>query len=429
VPDAPHEVVFEKLTAGWPTLSPAAFRPRAPPHRQDSGRRLPNHGKVDVTLLTQPYRGSGASTQTFLATALGDPGVDDVLIVVAWIRESGMSLLVPGLEALRQRGGTARLLFGVDLKGTSRQGVELARRHFTQAYAVHDPSGRTFHPKLYLAKGATIGYALVGSSNLTAGGLWHNYESGLSATFDPSREPGLADSIEGYAQRLLDDRAICKRVTRRVFDRLVRENWLADEAADRRHRREDRAPREGGRGAPSGSALFTASNADKRGRPAPTTPSVSTRRVPKRTRRGLATAPDSWGKPLGTADAQQLAYGHPTGYVELTHVPRDQDAATFFRTVFFAGERWRRGSGPGKATETATIEADVEIDGHRLGSHRLVVAYRPHRRERGRATTVLRWGDALLAELRRRDVSGRYILIERADLGAYRIQITPDEPD
>ena len=382
-----------------------------------------------VTLLTQPYRDSGASTQTFLGTALGDTGVDDVLIVVAWIRESGMSLLVPGLEALRQRGGTARLLFGVDLKGTSRQGVELARRHFTRTYAVHDPSGRTFHPKLYLAKGANVGYALVGSSNLTAGGLWHNYESGLSATFHPSREPGIADSIEGYAQRLLDDRAICKRVTREVFDRLIREDWLADEASDRRHRREDRAPRSGGRGTPPGSVLFTASNAEKRGRPAPTTPSVSRRRVSKRTRRGLATARDSWSKPLGAADAQQLQHGHPTGYVELTHVPRDQDPATFFRTVFFAGERWLQGSGPGPPTQTATIEADVEMDGHRLGGHRLVVAYRPHRRARGRATTVLRWGEALLAELRRRNASGGYILIERADLGAYRIRITPDEPD
>ena len=81
---------------------------------------------MNLQVLTQPYRDSG-SGQTFLSTALEDARVKEVLIVTAWIRESGLNLLIPGLEALRQRRGRSRLLFGVDLQGTSQQAVKLAK--------------------------------------------------------------------------------------------------------------------------------------------------------------------------------------------------------------------------------------------------------------------------------------------------------------
>ena len=42
---------------------------------------------------------------------------------------------------------------------------------------------------MYLALGERVGYALIGSNNLTAGGLWHNYETGVVAIFDPRRSP------------------------------------------------------------------------------------------------------------------------------------------------------------------------------------------------------------------------------------------------
>lgn len=382
---------------------------------------------VDLKVLAQPYREVVSAGQTFMTTALGDEGVSQLLIVTAWVRQSGMELLVPSLEALRQRGGTARLLFGVDLQGTSRHGVDLARQHFTTAYAVHDPSGRTFHPKMYLAVGERVGYALIGSNNLTAGGLWHNYEGAVMAIFDPRREPGISEGIQSYAKRLLDDHAICKRVTQRVYDRLVAEGWLADEARDRRRRNEDRPVGFSRRRSGSG-PLFAASQVQKRGRPAPIRADSSQRRVASRTRRRLATAPDSWWKRLGAGDAQRPPSGNQTGNVTLTDVPYEQDRATFFRRVFFGAESWSRRVEGGKTTELATIAAEVAIGGDELGSQDLTVVYRPYRAARGRATTVLRWGETILGELRTRDVTGWYLLIERADIGTYRVRVTPQEP-
>jgi len=383
---------------------------------------------VDLKVLAQPYRESVSAGQTFMTSALEDGEVREVLIVSAWLRQSGMQLLVPGLEELRKRRGTARLLFGVDLLGTSHQGVELARKHFTSVHVVHDPSGRTFHPKMYVAVGHGVGYALIGSNNLTAGGLWHNYEGAVIATFDPRREPELVHGVRSYAQRLLDDAAICKRVTQRVFDRLLAEGWLADEARDRKRRNEDR-PADGSRGR-SGSKdpLFTPSEVDKRSRPAPVRTGPPRRQVSSRARRRLATTPDSWWKRLGAGDAQHLPAGHATGYAELTHVPADQDRATFFRKVFFGAEAWRSSLRGGRRAELADIQAEVAIGDVDLGRHTMTIAHRPYRKARGRATTVLRWGETLRKELHDRDVTGWYLLIERADVRTYRLRITPHQP-
>lgn len=383
---------------------------------------------MDIKVLMQPYRESVSAGQTFITTALEDDAISDVLVVVAWLRQSGLELLVPGLEALHKRGGRSRLLFGIDLKGTSRQGIELARRHFTSIHVVHDPSGRTFHPKLYLALGKQVGYALIGSSNLTAGGLWHNYESAFMATFDPRREVEIVDGIQNYAARVLADKPICKRVTKTVFVRLVAENWLADEAHDRRLRDEDRPMGEGRKKSGSQEPLFTASRLEKRGRPAPTRTQMRRGRVTSSTRRRLATARDTWWKRLEAGDAQRPPTGNPTGNVALVPVPADQDRETFFRRVFFGAEAWRSEVSGGRRTEFAEIDADVSIGNRQLGHHRLTIMYRSYRRTRGRATTVLRWGDVLLGELHVRDVTGWYLLIERADLRTYRLRIIKQRP-
>jgi hypothetical protein len=383
---------------------------------------------MDVKVLSQPYRDSG-SAQTFITTALEDPAVRDVWLVTAWLSRSGVELLVPGLEEVRKRKGTTRLLFGVDFARTSVQGVSLARECVGRTYVVCDPASRIFHPKMYLATGDRVGYVLIGSNNLTAAGLWRNYEGALVAIFDPRKEPAMAEGVRAYAKLLLGDKGICKLVTDQVFARLVAERWLVDEGSTKWREGED-GPVERRRRLKSsgwGEPLFTSSTTEKRQRPAPVQRRRS-RRVPSRTRRDVALAPDTWWKRLGSADAQRPPAGHPTGHVTLTDVPRHQDRPTFFRKVFFAGEQWQRRRRKGETLETAEIDADVSLGGDERGRHRLTALYQPSRRFRGRATTVLRWGPGLIPDLRKRDVTGWYLLIERANMRTYRISITPNRP-
>ena len=73
----------------------------------------------------------------------------------------------------------------------------------------------------------------------------------------------------------------------------------------------------------------------------------------------------------------------------LTHVPQGHDRETFFRRIFFRAERWRRSRDAKRVSELADIAAEVEIGDDRMGSYRLTLVYRPYRKDRGRATTVL----------------------------------------
>jgi hypothetical protein len=398
----------------------------SPDGTQEPGRPERTMHGMAFELLSQPYR-DGPSALSFLEVALGDEDVRSLLVITAWVRRSGLELLVPGIDALRQRGGTARLIFGVDLKGTTRQGAELARRHLSDVHVFHDPAGGTFHPKLYLATTEeNRGYALIGSNNLTAGGMWHNYETAVLATIETDADARFAEAMQAYADLLIRDTSVCKPLTWAVFNRLVEEGWLADESRGGQ-RSEDR-PRRRPPAPPNGRApLFSASAIEKRVRPVPVSTVRPTPQISTAVRRRIATAPDSWWKRLGAGEAQHPEHGHITGNIALTNVPSGQDRVRFFRDIFFAGENWRTNPDDPQ-TEIAEIEADVEIDDRALGRHALELVFRAYRQERSRATTVMRLDTDVREQMRARRVTGWYFLVERAGLGVYGLRITPRQP-
>jgi hypothetical protein len=132
-------------------------------------------------------------------------------------------------------------------------------------------------------------------------------------------------------------------------------------------------------------------------------------------------------KQLGAGDAQHPSAGHPTGVVRLTPPGSAADRATFFRKGFFAGERWRSArDGNNNKIQRAWITFDVRIGNRELGSHRLLVDYGPYRNVRGRATTVLHWGD-LMTKLRANDRTDWWLLIERGT-ATHQLTIMRDEP-
>lgn len=335
-----------------------------------------------------------------------------------------MKTLVPCLEELVARGGSMEMIVGLDLKTTTRQGLDLARCHARTVHVVHDPQGRTFHPKLYLAVGRDRAYALVGSNNLTAGGMGFNYEGAIALTFDPRRERALLREFRKYADKLRADTAVCRKLTAGVQRRLSEENWLADEDAG--GRREDRTRKARGDNPGGKPALFRASPVRKRS----TKPPPRKRSAPKRSRRkgaASAVALDSWSKQLNSSDAQRPPAGHPTFVVRLTPPNNATDRPRFFRRSFFADETWRRTQDTnGNRLYLAEIEVEASIDGKSLGQKKVTVDYGPHRNEKGRATTVLHWGD-LLPAVMEKNVTGHYLLIERAP-GSYRLTISAKKP-
>jgi hypothetical protein len=125
----------------------------------------------------------------------------------AWVREPALRRLEPDLRPFRARVGRpqCRGLFGVDLGGTTREGLELAAELFGQARVFHFSGSpvRTFHPKLYLFEQADSAVVIVGSSNLTTGGLWGNFELSIIVELDLALDTDLAflEDVRNWYER------------------------------------------------------------------------------------------------------------------------------------------------------------------------------------------------------------------------------------
>lgn len=122
-------------------------------------------------------------------------------VAVAFAKGSGLAA-VSALEGLASRG-RVELLAGVDFQLTDLAAVERFERPPSEArvFLHPDPAGRvSFHPKVYLAESDEVSTALVGSSNLTAGGLNSNVESNVLVRGAP--DTPLIQTIRAFHSRL-----------------------------------------------------------------------------------------------------------------------------------------------------------------------------------------------------------------------------------
>jgi len=134
---------------------------------------------VDVVVLGQPDKGGGAVGEE-LRAALRWPDATDLWLAVAWAKRSGLRLIEPELQDFRTGQRVLRAIIGVDQHGGTVEGLELALALFTEARVYHDANPRrTFHPKLYVVEAPARARVIVGSGNLTGGGLYGNYEVSL----------------------------------------------------------------------------------------------------------------------------------------------------------------------------------------------------------------------------------------------------------
>jgi HKD family nuclease len=188
-----------------------------------------------------------------LSQPLGSPPVGEVVVdalgsgtwtafraVVAFAKESGVRYLAKPLhDFLATQGNHAVITVGLDLDGTSLEGLQGLWRTLNgrgELLVFKEGQGgpsRTFHPKVFLFESPTRALVIVGSSNLTQGGLFMNHEAAVAVTLD------LADS-ESAATLAACRSAIdpwqtvgpaCLRVDASVIQRLYAEGDLLPERA------------------------------------------------------------------------------------------------------------------------------------------------------------------------------------------------------
>ena len=119
---------------------------------------------------------------------------------VAFVKRSGTRHVAPALEAFA-RNGHVEIIAGIDHRGTSAEGLRDlldATSPRGRVVVFHNRLPFTFHPKVYLFKSPSAADVLVGSGNLTEGGLFTNYEAALRLSVDLNdpKQAALLASLE-----------------------------------------------------------------------------------------------------------------------------------------------------------------------------------------------------------------------------------------
>lgn len=186
-----------------------------------------------MELMNQPFSGQLGDR---LIALLGSAEYHTLNIAVAFAKNSGVLRIKDALAQFRGRGGTVNAYVGVDLGGTSYEALMALLLHTDSLNLVHSERGQTFHPKIYQFTGENNGLLVVGSHNLTAGGLWTNFESSLHIPTDGEGAGGakISEEVSKYFQELAAlEASFMPITTKEEIDKLLNEGYVTKEVADR----------------------------------------------------------------------------------------------------------------------------------------------------------------------------------------------------
>jgi hypothetical protein len=398
---------------------------------------------MQIHFVAQPFE-EGTDLRDFLHVAAEDEGLDTLRVIVAWAKRSGLSRAMIDLQAIRSRGGKVVTIVGLSEGGATEQGLKALIGLSDEPYVFYDAS-RTFHPKVYLASGESHALLLVGSHNLTAGGLAWNYEAGIWCELDLTSEPDkeILEDVIAYFNRLLADTNVCVPLDSSSLAAMLADSSLLIQDEDSRNKPPSDQPdtpeetdsADGIQGS-STTAVFGKSQHAKRKAPVPLpiTPAVAPPRNPALVTgsvpgvRPPISITKRWYKLLEPTDAQQPPgpNSNATGNLRLSQEDFSIDHTTYFLKVFFSGLDWRPSARVTDQLEV-WVPMQTEIAGDYLGEVMLRISYLSSRISgQGNITTVLHWGD-LSARMRNNNYVGKYVTLERGDQSQFRLTIA-DQP-
>lgn len=161
---------------------------------------------------------------------------DNLYIIVAFAKKSGVSKIQQALTIFRRNGGKIKVVVGIDSKGTTIEGLELLYNLCDEVYVFHDNNPlQNFHPKIYiLEKEGEYAEIYIGSSNLTRGGLFSNYEGNIGIILDLGKndEKEIFDEfiqLFNYYSNINDEHNRCKQVNNELITQLEDLGYLDSE--------------------------------------------------------------------------------------------------------------------------------------------------------------------------------------------------------
>lgn len=359
-----------------------------------------------------------------------------VILSVAFVSESGVQQIETQLKA---HGARLDVFAGIRNDITSHQGLKRLYSIAGSSLYTVDTGSRNvvFHPKLYLVRGKARARLIVGSANLTLGGLNNNIEAGMMLDFDltDAADKVVVDGIQSSLAALPAEYPahVVKVGAVAELDAMLASGRLVDEMAIPPPRPSTSAGGAGGsdttpriklKVAPLRRALAKAKAAAKK--PA----------VPKTAVAAKAGAPAPkpvpatvgvefelvWeSKPLSRRDLQipEGKNTHKTGSFNLDQglLPKGIDFQTYFREEVFSALDWQHRSA---TVDEAYVKCQLVLKGISYGDFHVPISYTTSKEKTQRqrnALTRLRWGPM-------RENIARDDLIDRT-LALYRDKVDP----
>jgi hypothetical protein len=193
-----------------------------------------------MDLLVQP-RGETTLGHALRRALMGELGeYRSLTAAVAFVRRSGVQCIESELRTFVGQGGRVLMVVGLDHHGTSVEGLSdllFAVGDTGQIWVNHDEDPYvTFHPKVYLFESESSSLLIVGSGNLTLGGLYRNDEVSACCALDPTDEDDAHAIIQikaAVSAWCNEELGTALRLDESLLETLQDVGYVAPEAASR----------------------------------------------------------------------------------------------------------------------------------------------------------------------------------------------------
>jgi len=334
-------------------------------------------------------------------TLTDEDSFDKFYFVVAYVKKSGVTLLASALQEFRQSGGHVRAVVGVSRyqKNTSVQGLQylLPLCNELWVYANESPTS-TFHPKVYIfEKTNEKAIVFVGSSNLTAGGLYTNYEVNFYSQYDLKEGSQASNflAVKEMFDYYSTSSEFCRSLSPQLLQELYTKGYLSnEEVATYAESEETEAAKDKGEKVFGSKRISPPSGITK-----PPTP-IQIPLVDFGQVQDIWSMKGEllWRKQLTPRDLQIVSIkSAPTGVISLTQadfrVNGDViDQTTYFKEKIFGGFSWKPDRPSSKAVATK-VKFRVKIMEKDLGQHELTLRHNSKwEAKQANYTTGISWG-------------------------------------
>lgn len=185
-----------------------------------------------MELITQPFTGQLGDR---LIELLESGEYSTLNIMVAFAKNSGVLRIKDSLQNFRKHGARVNVYVGIDFEGTSYEALTSLLVNSDTLSIVHTENHQTFHPKIYHFLGDKKGMLVVGSHNLTGGGLWTNFESSVLIPIETAddQDMRLVEAVENHMKALEAAKASYMPIANQAdIEKLLQNGYVLKEVAN-----------------------------------------------------------------------------------------------------------------------------------------------------------------------------------------------------